>query len=165
MAGGEDAGGDNVRVWRIDKVTGCHEWQGPRNEKGYGKVRYKGRTWLVHRAVWDEANGPIPAGMFVCHSCDRPCCGALGHLFLGTPQDNQTDMVQKGRHFSVTKPWLVARGERTRSAKLTAELVAEMRRSYTGQRGEQRRLAVKYGVTFAQANRILLGKSWRHVKV
>ena len=58
------------------------------NIKGYGKA---------HRYVWERLKGPIPKGMFVCHSCDTPRCINIGHLFLGTPQDNMNDKVKKGR--------------------------------------------------------------------
>jgi HNH endonuclease/Homeodomain-like domain len=54
----------------------------------------------AHRVVWELYNGPAPAGMFVCHKCDNPRCVYIEHLFLGTPQDNMTDKVNKGRqHF------------------------------------------------------------------
>lgn len=77
--------------------TPCREWQGSRTWFGYGSIWREGRTWVVHRWVWTLANGPIPEGMRVLHRCDNPPCFRLDHLFLGTHQDNMTDMVEKGR--------------------------------------------------------------------
>ena len=76
---------------------GCWLWTGSVNNDGYGQIRHDGRTQRVHRLAWEEVNGPIPAGMAVCHSCDVPACCNPAHLFLGTQLDNVTDMRTKGR--------------------------------------------------------------------
>jgi hypothetical protein len=73
--------------------TPCREWLGYRTEKGYGI--YKRRR--IHRWVWQQVNGPIPAGMIVMHRCDNPPCYRLDHLRLGTIAENQRDMKAKGR--------------------------------------------------------------------
>jgi hypothetical protein len=76
----------------------CVEWQGARTDWGYG-VKNIGNNKIrrVHRLEWERHNGPIPAGMFVCHACDNPPCYNIDHLFLGTPSDNTADMHAKGR--------------------------------------------------------------------
>lgn len=79
----------------------CWLFSGSLDTDGYGQVfratRKNPTTVRVHRLAWEEVNGPIPAGMRVLHSCDvRACCNPA-HLFLGTQQDNVTDMMQKGR--------------------------------------------------------------------
>jgi len=79
------------------QADGCWIFQGARSTDGYGQVRHDGRTERVHRLAWEAANGPIPADMRVCHSCDVPACCNPAHLFLGTQQDNVTDMIEKGR--------------------------------------------------------------------
>jgi len=66
----------------------------------YGSIRVggrKGKTVKLHRLAWEEAFGPIPDGMSVCHTCDVPACCNPAHLFLGSQQDNVTDMMNKGR--------------------------------------------------------------------
>lgn len=81
----------------VNESTGCIEWIGYRNAKGYGRVTYKGRRELVHRAVWLNEKGAIPAGICVCHRCDNPPCCNIAHLFLGTVADNNKDRARKGR--------------------------------------------------------------------
>lgn len=81
----------------LNLETGCWEWTGTQDKDGYGKVKYNGKYWSVHRLMYSFICGNIPDVMFVCHKCDRPCCVNPNHLFLGTPKDNYDDMVAKGR--------------------------------------------------------------------
>lgn len=88
---------------RIERFTeripeaGCWLWTGALTGSGYGNVQFNGRLTMAHRAAWIMAKGPIPKGMFVCHTCDVKTCINPAHLFLGSPLDNQRDMIAKGR--------------------------------------------------------------------
>lgn len=79
----------------------CWPWLGSINRKGYGQfsaqIERKSETFEVHRLMWRLVNGPIPAGMLVCHSCDNPICVNPAHLWLGTSHDNNHDAIRKGR--------------------------------------------------------------------
>jgi hypothetical protein len=83
-------------------TTPCIEYDGFRNANGYGRVnkRVGGKliSRYVHRTAWEQANGPIPAGMIVMHLCDNPPCYRLDHLRLGTHEENRADMLAKGRY-------------------------------------------------------------------
>lgn len=96
----------HARLFRAS--SGCLEWQGYRHPSlGYGLIRLGGRDGRrtgVHRLAYELAHGPIPAGLFVCHSCDNPPCCEPSHLFLGTPADNTKDMRAKGRGTSGPRP-------------------------------------------------------------
>ena len=135
-------------------MTDCLEWSGARSS-GYGVRRIggrKGHIVKVHRQTWEQANGPIPPGLWVLHHCDNPACYRIEHLFLGTHTDNMADMKAKGR----------GRKTVTRS-KLTTEQVAEIRLAIST--GEvQRRIAERYGVTNETICRINKGKTWNHVR-
>lgn len=88
---------------RVDRSMGqgpagdCHEFAGVRNDAGYGLARHRGHNYRVHRIAYEAANGPIPDGFHVCHSCDNPPCCNPAHLWLGTDLDNAMDKIRKGR--------------------------------------------------------------------
>lgn len=81
----------------ITRESGCIEWQGAKNDKGYGQVVLGKARVYAHRFFWEVENGPIPDGMQVLHKCDNPPCVNTAHHFLGTHLDNSRDKVAKGR--------------------------------------------------------------------
>jgi HNH endonuclease len=96
-----------ARFWRlVHKGEGCWEWIGGRMWNGYGRFvldQEAGKNTRAHRFAWELANGPVPAGRVVCHSCDNRACVRLDHLWLGTQADNLRDMREKGRGYSPPK--------------------------------------------------------------
>lgn len=91
------------RFWaKVKKGSGCWIWTGARTTSGYGffnlpRNGLPKRVVKAHRYAWTLAQGAIPDGMFVCHSCDVPLCCNPEHLWLGTHDENMRDMVRKGR--------------------------------------------------------------------
>lgn len=124
--------------------TPCWLWTRSKNDSGYGRCYVGNRVYrLAHRVVWELANGPIPAGMCVCHSCDTRSCIRPDHLFLGTPIENNDDKVRKGRGYRIPPGRFF--GTDSGSAKLSNEQVVELRLSYnTG--AETAALARKYNI-------------------
>ena len=62
--------------------TPCHLWTKRRTTKGYASWGDLGgqRNELVHRAVWEKANGPAPEGWTIHHKCRTRHCVRVDHL-------------------------------------------------------------------------------------
>jgi hypothetical protein len=85
---------------RVERGRGCWLWGGGRGGNGYGILRRAEKSGFspqAHRLSWIFANGAIPQGKYVLHTCDTPLCVNPSHLFLGSQRDNALDMVKKGR--------------------------------------------------------------------
>lgn len=105
----------------------CWEWNAAIDVGGYGVFWIPPRNCKAHRVSWIIANGAIPSGQFVCHTCDNRKCVNPAHLFIGTQSDNMQDCVAKGRH-SRTGPINPCAGDahwtRKRGRKAQAKLLA-----------------------------------------
>jgi hypothetical protein len=138
----------------VERVTesGCALWAGAViGRYGYGIFRAACRMQVyAHRFAWEMANGPIPAGMLVCHRCDVYRCVNPSHLYLGTQADNLRDMRSKGRQ---------ARGATHGNARLTVESVEIIRASTD----TDATLAARFGVTRCTVSLARRRKTWSHV--
>jgi len=81
------------RFWkRIDKAGpgGCWLWTGDQTPRGYGVVRYNGKTPRVHRLVYHFLVGPLPhmRVLQLDHTCRNRLCCNPAHLELVTAREN-----------------------------------------------------------------------------
>ena len=77
--------------------TGCLNYTGYKNKKGYGRIKFEGRSLSAARVIYILKYGKFPENLDTCHKCDNPSCINPKHLFLGTRSENMIDCVQKGR--------------------------------------------------------------------
>lgn len=91
-----------LRFWaKVDSSsTGCWPWTGACTRAGYGLFHVKTGDPMrgAHRVAWILANGSVPSGLHILHSCDNPPCCNPSHLSAGTRSKNQRQMVNRGRH-------------------------------------------------------------------
>lgn len=100
--------GDRSSLTTWDKIkeigwtrtaNGCYEYNGYRNEHGYGQFREASTNKLlrIHRVVYREVIGLLRDDEVVMHLCDNPACGEPTHLQKGTQVENMRDMFTKNR--------------------------------------------------------------------
>lgn len=144
------------RFWaKVDKQGDCWVWTGARSSGRYGSLAADGKNWRAHRLSYEIHNGPIPDGLYVCHSCDNPPCVNPEHLFLGTQRDNMGDMVQKGR--------LVApSGETHGMSRLNTSKVLAIRKARSAGQTLQS-IASEHGVGISTIHSVVKRETWKHV--
>jgi hypothetical protein len=92
--------------------------------KGYGQMRFEGKTHQAHRVAFAKANNLSMSeisGKIIRHKCDNTKCVNPSHLEVGTQYDNMKDKVNRGRQ---------SKGEENGISKLTEFQASEIRRRY-----------------------------------
>lgn len=144
--------GIQERFWSyVRKTEGCWLYEKTLDKDGYGYFRHGHRSklvqWFAHRFSWTLANGDVPAGMCVCHTCDVRNCVNPSHLFLGSHTDNMRDMQRKGRNgtahlnpdqvleirAALAKPYFGIQIELSRKYNVKRGVISDIYRGYTYQ--------------------------------
>lgn len=97
-----------IRDRSVVSSSGCLEWQGAKNQGGYGVIRYDGRQHGVHRIMLaaklndarllDKCEQRGGRARYALHSCDNTACCNPDHLRIGTAQENGDDARERKRH-------------------------------------------------------------------
>src|SRR5262249_7699294 len=147
-----------ARIWREGRVKetdrGCWEFLGATNGKGYGVVSVLGRRkQYLHRLVAQEYLADFSLSCCVCHTCDNRACFNPAHLFVGTVDDNQKDMVVKNRS---------AHGCRSGRAKLNEGDVRSIHRLIAAG-VKQKLIARQFGIAESTLSLLKHGINWRRI--
>ena len=70
------------------RFTGCWEWTGSLDTKGYGHWYLSGKTLAAHRWAYEHWIGPIPTALEVDHLCRNSRCVRPDHLEAVTHKEN-----------------------------------------------------------------------------
>lgn len=121
------------------------------------KLSMKGRKTIciyVHQLVLEAFVGPRPEGMECCHNDGNGANSRLSNLRWDTHAANVQDAIRHGAH---------VRGDRMRTAKLSAADVKEIRR-LRAEGWRIYRLAGVFGVSHRAVRYVLEGKTWTWIK-
>lgn len=72
----------------ILKIRGSGEKTPTISHSGYCQISARGKTWLVHRVVWEAFNGVVPKGYQINHIDGVKSNNRLSNLELVTPLQN-----------------------------------------------------------------------------
>lgn len=140
--------------------SGCWEWTGAKDGRGYGRIYYKQDLVGAHQFSYCHFVGDILPGQCVCHHCDNPPCCNPNHLFLGTVADNIHDMMQKGR-MRTNEPHSV--GEDNPKAKLFEKNIPVIRQMFVPYKMSCNKIAKLYNVNVSTIQRIIYHNTWKHI--
>lgn len=148
-----------------DPNTGCWIWNLTKNRRGYSVIidprinelpNRKTKVYF-HRLVCEAAYGTMGKDVSTRHKCDVTSCVNPDHLEPGTHQENIADYWRRvGVCANV--------GQNNWTAVLTADEVIEIRKTYRRfVKGEGKRFAKKYNVTYGTILGVVNGNLWKSV--
>ena len=125
-------------------VDECWEWQGCKNNTGYGSMTVSQKVYSAHRIIFAltypgliEVKAPTNKKLkqFILHKCDNRSCCNPNHMVLGNYDDNNKDAKNKGRSCA-------PKGEKHKLAKLTQNQANQIRQIH------------KTGLTFVELGKM-----------
>jgi hypothetical protein len=97
---------DIVKFWGLVKIGGkdeCWPFLGSCAGRGYGHLRFNGKTSKGHVIAYEWAYGPIPEGLEHCHTCNNRWCCNPNHIYAGTHQQNIDDREERYRRGEILR--------------------------------------------------------------
>ena len=145
--------GDNRRIpiqW-IEQGDGCWICTSHKaGNNGYFRIRRGNVKVALHRFIYEQCFGEIPAKMEVRHRCNNRLCINPEHLEIGTTYDNHHDRSTNGT-------WNA--GERNGMHKLTWKTVSDIRK-FGKPHGYSVKLSKRFGVTASVISQVANRRIW-----
>jgi hypothetical protein len=147
--------------YTVDSDTGCWNWNHYKKPSGYGTYWNGKKTVNAHKHYYEQANGPVPAGLQLCHKCNNPSCVNPDHMYVGTAKENASDKVKSNRCYRPI-------GSKNGMSKLTehdVEIIREMYRRHPS--GKKQRTGLStflsswFGITSSTVSMIKYKKRWK----
>lgn len=141
----------------LPNENGCMIWMGVIGNCGYGQFFLLNKKAIrPHRLSYKYFKGEFNENLFICHTCDNKKCVAPDHLFVGTPKENMTDMINKKRDIK-------AKGSIHYLSKLKEKDILEIRK--LRQSGKTYfEISEIFNVHMQTIAAIITGRSWSHLK-
>lgn len=141
---------------KVRKTDTCWVWIGARQRDGYAHFRSRaGKTITASRFSYEMANGQIPAGLDIMHTCDNPACVNPGHLRAATTMENIHDARDKRRH---------VHGDRQPRRKLNAAQAREILALKGTVRAEDLAASGRYPVGKGTIQAIWYRRLWKYIE-
>ena len=90
--------------------TGCWEWTGKKNHKGYGYIYLEGGLKRAPRFAYEAFVGPIPDGLHIDHLCRNRACVRPDHPEPVTSGENPRRAMRShcvnGHPFNEENTWM-----------------------------------------------------------
>jgi hypothetical protein len=122
-----------------------------RLDTGVSKIRF------VSNLVAEAFIGSRPTGMHVCHNDGNRVNNSVSNLRYDTPKGNHADALRQGTH-----PGLLQVGERHSQAKVTNDIVRQIRELKPTMSCSQ--LGRMFGISAGNVSAICTKKLWGHVE-
>lgn len=146
-----------ARFWaKVDRraPNECWDWQGHIDRHGYGKIKVGSRPVAAHRIALALQNGQI-GNLHALHSCDNPSCCNPNHLRWGTPKDNATDKMKRGRCRNGDQS-----GFNNPRCKITPDALREIVSLIDAGQDNNGQIAARFGIHHAMVSKIRTGNAW-----
>ena len=138
----------------------CWEWQGAKQHRGHGHLRYQKRLVKAHRLAYELTYGSIEEGVFICHKCNNPPCCNPKHLYAGSPKTNVDDSIKAG---TFTRNSIGAEGEKNPNNKLTKKEIKEIRKMLEETDLYQWQIAEIFNCSQSNVSDIKRNRIWKEV--
>jgi hypothetical protein len=145
---------DDIKA-HCEEVGDCWVWQGSVLGTGYPQAKIDGKCVLIRRLALELIGRPPNPRQPVMARCDDKRCCNPEHLVPTNARVISKRAAAKGLYSTLQRRAAIARAKRA-TAKLTPELVAQIRENK-----ESLRAAVKrFGVSQQRIHLIRSGKAW-----